>query len=587
VVPGKLIVDPPTLENLGFRWYIEGDSNRNAWVEVAYRRRGDKGWKPGLPMLRVHHEIVGLPNRVPWRCGNLFAGSVLFLQPGTTYEVELTLRDPDAEEVFTKALTATTRAEPAAFAGGRTLRVYPMGEANENGYTDLMAAYDAAVPGDVILLHAGVYRGRYRLTKSGEPGKPIVFRGAGDGEVVLQPPELPDVKPDSPPLGNDGIFNVNGAHYLYFEGLTFRTGGIQAGGKGDAGSVGLVVRRCRFENIVEWTAISTGSENSKNWYIADNVVLDNQTSWHLYKKYGKSTGINVYGRGHVVCYNRVSGWGDCLAIYNFGPPLEDVDKHCVAIDFYNNDLSTAWDDHVEADYGCHNVRVYRNRCANAHTGLSTQPFYGGPVYLIRNEMYAVHRVPFKLNCFPAGIEAYNNTACAAVNVLTGYGQNQHFRNNLFLGGDPLAAAKGLNESRRKRALRQAAYSIHGGTMTPGRSTMDYNGYYKGPDPNIHLLYWRHGRNTRVYDTLAEFTEQTGFEARGVVLDYDVFKKAAPPKVGVTYRPLEYDLQLKPDADAIDAGMVLPNVTDNFTGEAPDLGCYEAGAPPPHYGPRER
>ncbi|MHC4743235.1 MAG: hypothetical protein ACYS8Z_15075, partial [Planctomycetota bacterium] len=30
IVPGRFFVDPPTLENLGFRWYIEGDSNRNA-----------------------------------------------------------------------------------------------------------------------------------------------------------------------------------------------------------------------------------------------------------------------------------------------------------------------------------------------------------------------------------------------------------------------------------------------------------------------------------------------------------------------------------------------------------------------------
>jgi len=57
----------------------------------------------------------------------------------------------------------------------------------------------------------------------------------------------------------------------------------------------------------------------------------------------------------------------------------------VNIDFYNNDLSWAQDDTFEADYGCHNVRFYRNRCYNTHTGMSTQPFYGGPVYLIRTE----------------------------------------------------------------------------------------------------------------------------------------------------------------------------------------------------------
>ncbi|MHC4316225.1 MAG: hypothetical protein ACYSW3_27595, partial [Planctomycetota bacterium] len=27
IVPKRFIIDPPTIENLGFRWYIEGDNN--------------------------------------------------------------------------------------------------------------------------------------------------------------------------------------------------------------------------------------------------------------------------------------------------------------------------------------------------------------------------------------------------------------------------------------------------------------------------------------------------------------------------------------------------------------------------------
>ena len=34
---GMFLIDPPTLENLGFRWYVSVDSNRNATVEVAFR----------------------------------------------------------------------------------------------------------------------------------------------------------------------------------------------------------------------------------------------------------------------------------------------------------------------------------------------------------------------------------------------------------------------------------------------------------------------------------------------------------------------------------------------------------------------
>ena len=52
-----------------------------------------------------------------------------------------------------------------------------------------------------------------------------------------------------------------------------------------------------------------------------------------------------------------------------------------------------------------------------------------------------------------------------------------------------------------------------------------------------------------------------------------------------YDPSQVNLTLAPGSAAIDAGTVIPNVTDGFTGKAPDLGAYEFGQPVPHYGPR--
>ena len=47
VVPGELVIDPPTLINLGFEWFIQGDPNRNATVDVAFRS-DDNGTVQGL-----------------------------------------------------------------------------------------------------------------------------------------------------------------------------------------------------------------------------------------------------------------------------------------------------------------------------------------------------------------------------------------------------------------------------------------------------------------------------------------------------------------------------------------------------------
>jgi len=92
-----------------------------------------------------------------------------------------------------------------------------------------------------------------------------------------------------------------------------------------------------------------------------------------------------------------------MAPANFGPPLEDIDKQPVSNDVYNNELLFSQVDNLETDCGAHNFRVYRNRLYNGHTGIYVQPFYGGPVYLIRNEICGVTALTFKQHNYCAGI----------------------------------------------------------------------------------------------------------------------------------------------------------------------------------------
>ena len=73
-----------------------------------------------------------------------------------------------------------------------------------------------------------------------------------------------------------------------------------------------------------------------------------------------------------------------------------------------------------------------------------------------------------------------------------------------------------------------------------------------------------------------------------MIDWSIFRKASPPaKSDPTrlYRPDDFDFTLAAGSGAIDAGTVLPGVTDGFTGTAPDLGALESGRAVPTYGPR--
>ena len=123
--PGELVIDPPTLINLGFEWVIEGDDNRNASVEVSYRRVGETQWKQALPLLRLQGERIFQTEGVfDVISPNMFAGSILDLQPDTAYEARFTMSDPDgfvgqSGKTVVKTVTVRTRPEPKPYSGGR------------------------------------------------------------------------------------------------------------------------------------------------------------------------------------------------------------------------------------------------------------------------------------------------------------------------------------------------------------------------------------------------------------------------------------------------------------------------------------
>src|ERR1700688_3128644 len=92
VTAGEFLVDPPTLINLGFEWAISGDDNRNAKVEVSYRKKGTAEWRKAMPLMRLQREHVYQGRAAAGEyifnvvMPNMFAGSILDLEPGTEYE---------------------------------------------------------------------------------------------------------------------------------------------------------------------------------------------------------------------------------------------------------------------------------------------------------------------------------------------------------------------------------------------------------------------------------------------------------------------------------------------------------------------
>src|SRR3954463_15720699 len=93
VTAGAFLSERPTLNSLGFEWRIAGDANRNAQVAVSYRAKGETAWRQPLPMFRQGGEKVvgpkphfGERNYYTFGAPNMFAGSILNLAAGTSYE---------------------------------------------------------------------------------------------------------------------------------------------------------------------------------------------------------------------------------------------------------------------------------------------------------------------------------------------------------------------------------------------------------------------------------------------------------------------------------------------------------------------
>ena len=633
-VPGDFWVEPPTLRSLGFEWRIAGDDNRNAAVEVTYRKKGESTWRKALPLLRLQREVVngGVPRDGQehynhYTAPNMFAGSILNLEADTEYEARFVISDPDGVQGRKeKVVSAHTRPEPMPATGGRVYHVYPFdykGTRQEPAFTGLLAAYymgsdqsdhsrelpPRVQPGDTIFVHAGVYKdnrfvysgfdksiaaygtpfdGTYYLTQSGTAERPIVIRSAGDGEVVFDGD------------GCDNLFNLMGGNYNYFEGITVHNTNVafKLGIKYIAGSSGFTLKDSRVYDVGR--VVEAGWSGSKNFYIADNVFIGRHDprklqSWFTPEVWAKFPGypaqitseyaVKVYGQGHVVAHNYVANWHDGIDVDTYGDPDgtpgdEVRDRVPVSIDIYANDIYNTADNCIEADGGAHNIRVFENRCFNATGGaLSAQPIFGGPVYFYRNLVYGMTTGGYlKFVDTPAGVLVYQNTFVGQGRYF-GPASNVHFRNNLILGDGWAPAVLALR------------------TFT-NYSTSDYNAFRANPgaeysfewdSPPLATRSDYSGKlETRHYQTLKDFTDATGQDKHSIAVDFDAFVNVAIPDKSDPqrfYNPEDLDFRLRAGAVAVDAGTELPTITDGYSGKAPDLGALELNAPLPQYGPR--
>jgi hypothetical protein len=591
VTAGQFIVETPTLENLGFEWMISGDDNRNASVAVAFREKGARNWREGLPLFRLQNEEVrsilftGAFNSVT---PNMFAGSIFDLEPDTLYEAQFTLTDPDgvSGEVV-KNVEVRTRPEPMPAEDGRVFHVYPFdyeGPREEPAFKGLLSAYfmssaDYAEftpteggdwynafpprvrPGDTILVHAGVYQdqrfryghellsgwteccnttgdGTYYLTAKGTAERPIVIKAAGDGEVVFDGD------------GNNNLFNVMAADYHYFEGLTFRNTFIafEAGLKSIAGAVGLSFKHNTFEDI--GIGIHTDWGGSRDFYIADNYftgrhdpdflvpwsVSPNRPNWEFWSQIPNiielsnnqsQFAVKVYGSGHVIAYNSVYNFHDGIDHATYGEPDN-------------------WP-FTPRDRMPVSIDIYNNDIYNVHDNCVEADGAMYNIRVMRNRCFNSALQAYSLQPLMGGPAyfirniTYNSPASGAMKFSQRPAGGVFYHNTWFSNVSPGTGNEAANvHLRNNLILGQYDAPVMGIATLTNYSSSDYNGYFVNDNRESAPFLWyspafgvdkdfrERSLVNREFDTLQEFSEASGQESHSILIDPSIFQNVVMP-----------------------------------------------------------
>lgn len=563
---GPLMHDgPATPEQLALFVPVTGVLPQTATASVRYRVSGSSEWRTGHPLHRIRSAFSEVPSAgsVP----DAFAWPIIDLQPGTAFDVEVSVTSAAVTDVLTA--TFSTRALPSAAAipnkritAGATLAT-------------IQSAMNALDPGDVIEFDHGEYAlsGNIQLTRSGTIDNPITIRGASRDGVTLSRSSA------------GRVFQILAAHHVIIENLSLQGTGVDSGTasssvgiefwSGAPGQTRITVRNVTMRGV----DIAIKAYAEINEFIAyDNTLIGNNT-WTLPLITSNATwnddGICTPGFGNVAFNNTLRGFGDSFAYTVNG-------AQAVGVHFYRNEIRSTGDDALEADYAHRNLGFYDNRVHNSATLLSLDPLYGGPLLAARNISINTQRSPFKFNSTNSGQFIYNNTLVRT----TGSGSHQSwgwvqfnngaqrawgYRNNVLIyqgSGNLLAIEAGGNDP---------IDFTHNAWFPDGSVWWSTSG---GSYSNLAAAYAGLATTTPVFGAATRRHEQDHITAVNPWTTTVALATDFQTEVAATYLPTPAN-----GSSLSHSGIVIANVTDGHSGAAPDRGAVIAGRAPVIYGDR--
>jgi hypothetical protein len=553
--------------------------------------------------------------------GSRWAGSVMWLTPGTSYDVRATISDPDGGAGVTG--TRSTRSEPARVVTGRTWWVAINGSDGAAGTSaaplaTVQHAADLAMPGDEIRLRPGIYYQAVDTPRSGTALAPIALVGDGPG-VILDGADPAYLSRNDWRDDGGGVYSVpftavtklvcvDSLMRLYRhasiadlragangvpQGWVIEGGRLNVRLEGGLSPIGHVVSVARLnvgvfvdesywrvENleIRHFATVSGGA--AVRVRAATGVVV---ASNHIHTNGGRCIHINALASDGLYESNtlrdpRIGTW-PWAATKSHEEEIGAVSNRGGRGNVIRNNNVAGLFDGLDAGDGTADENVAADADYNGNTVV------GVGDDAIETDVIAAINLRVWSNTFAnnySGISVapnyqgpeyilYNTVVnCARSSIkcsLGSTGETWLVNNTLFgnISGAPAVKPSGVYSNLH---FRNNILGSNGAACVSD----DAGESATGNDFNYDLLYANYGalfrwKNTN-YSTLAALRSGTGFELNG---------RAGDP---LFVSPATGDWTLQAGSPAVDAGLRLPGLNDRYTGAAPDIGAHERGGVSP-------
>jgi hypothetical protein len=401
---------------------------------MQYKKQSSGVWLDALDLLRTYEYTWKFGTGQADTPANHFTGSLFFLEPGTAYDIRLTLTE--GVTTYQSTYQRTTRALPVMPNPGTVRTATP---------ATLSGILSTTSPGDRVQLENGTYSA-FTISRSGSAGAYVVFEpAAGHSPVIsgisleasyiwLSGLTVTNPTPDtwtpssapSPPTPQPGTYNGQNK-------------AIDA-----SGAVGtltdVVITDCTVSGFYQ--GIFTGDVAVANWTVSDNTLVGSHAagSWEnsTVKSGGGANAIWLGAEGKT-------GGPGCVVSYNSVTRFEKsflVNGDC---DVYGNDSFDTRGSVVTTDAVWQNVRVWGNRLSScAGWAFSFQPQKSGPWYYLYNQV-ADFQNTWKWNCNDRNV-FINNTFYDAQTVNSQHFMRCYMRNNIFIRNNTGVLWQSSNES---------------------------------------------------------------------------------------------------------------------------------------------